>query len=114
VSAALQEALCREFERAALRLRLDEELGTRHGLAWDEFVLLEAVEEAGGALATRSLAGRLGLRPSALVLRLLPLEKTGWLERATSCEGARSVRLRAPGRRLLAEARETAGVVCAL
>ena len=58
MSAALQEALRREFERAALRLRLDEELGTRHGLAWDEFVLLEAVEEAGGALATRSLAGR--------------------------------------------------------
>ena len=113
MSAALQEALRREFERAALRLRLDEELGTRHGLAWDEFVLLEAVEEAGGALATRSLAGRLGLRPSALVLRLLPLEKTGWLERATSGEGARSVRLRAPGRRLLVEARETAEAVCA-
>ena len=47
------------------------------------------------------------------VLRLLPLEKTGWLERATSGEGARSVRLRPPGRRLLAEARETAEAVCA-
>ena len=44
---------------------------------------------------------------------LLPLEKTGWLERVTSGEGARSVRLRAPGRRLLAEALETAEAVCA-
>jgi DNA-binding MarR family transcriptional regulator len=113
VSAALQEALQREFERAALRLRLDEELGSQHGLAWDDFVLLQAVEEAGGALATRALAGRLGLRPSALVLRLLPLEKTGWLARATAVEGTRSVLLRPPGRRLLAEARETAEAVCA-
>jgi len=67
----------------------------------------------GGALPTRTLAARLGLSASALVLRLLPLEKTGLITRAVTPAGMREVALRAPGRRLLGEARETALEVCA-
>jgi MarR family transcriptional regulator, organic hydroperoxide resistance regulator len=112
-AAALDAVLERQFALAALRLRLDEELGTLHGLAWDDFVLLTGLDEAGGALPTRTLAARVGLSASALVLRLLPLEKTGLITRAVSQAGVREVLLRAPGRRLLAEARETAQAVCA-
>lgn len=110
---ALQGALALHRAHAALRLRLDEELGTLHGLAWDDFVLLDAIEAAGGASSTRALAGRLGLTPSALVLRLLPLEKTGLVERVSAGEGGRRVLLRGSARGLLREARETAQVVCA-
>lgn len=111
--AALQAALGLHFAHAALRLRLDEELGTLHGLAWDDFVLLQALDAGEAEPSTRMLASRLGVTPSALVLRLLPLEKTGWIERVPSPQGGRRVLLRGPGRQLLREARETAQAVCA-
>ncbi|MFC5499290.1 hypothetical protein ACFPOE_17220 [Caenimonas terrae] len=47
-----------------------------------------------------------------LLLRLLPLEKTGLLERAADGDGKRRVTLRPPGRRLLREARDTAASAC--
>jgi hypothetical protein len=50
---------------------------------------------------------------SQLLLRVLPLEKTGLVERAADAEGRRLVRLRPPGRRLLNEARHTAANACA-
>lgn len=111
--AALQAALGLHFAHAALRLRLDEELGTFHGLAWDDFVLLQALDAGGAQPPTRALASRLGMTASALVLRLLPLEKTGLVERVAAPQGGRCVRLRGPGRQLLREARETAQAICA-
>ena len=108
---ALAAVLRQQSDFAALRLRLDEELGTLHGLSWDDFVLFAALQEAGGALATRELAQRVGLSASALVVRLLPLEKTGLVERVAA-QGVREVRLRSPGRQLLGEARATAQHVC--
>jgi DNA-binding MarR family transcriptional regulator len=50
---------------------------------------------------------------SHLLLRLLPLEKTGLVERAADGDGKRRVTLRAQGRRLLHEARDTAADACA-
>jgi DNA-binding MarR family transcriptional regulator len=50
---------------------------------------------------------------SHLLLRLLPLEKTGLVERAEDAEGKRRVMLRPQGRRRLREARDTAATVCA-
>jgi MarR family transcriptional regulator, organic hydroperoxide resistance regulator len=48
------------------------------------------------------------------VLRLLlPLEKTGLVERAADRDGKRRVMLRPQGRLLLHEARETAANACA-
>ncbi|RYF16132.1 MAG: MarR family transcriptional regulator [Comamonadaceae bacterium] len=110
---ALQSCLLRQHAHAALTFRLDEELGTHHGLAWSDFVLLALVDEAGGALATPELATRLGLRRSHFVLQVLPLEKTGLVARTIADDGSRQVALRPAGRRLLREARETAEFVCA-
>jgi DNA-binding MarR family transcriptional regulator len=112
-AAALQACLARHQAHAALSFRLDEELGTHHGLAWSDFVLLEALDAAGGSLASAALAQRLGLLRSRLLLQLRPLEKTGVLERIDAPDGRR-VALRPAGRGLLREARETAGAVCAV
>jgi MarR family transcriptional regulator, organic hydroperoxide resistance regulator len=49
---------------------------------------------------------------SQLLLRLLPLEKTGLVERAADGDGKRRVTLRPQGRRLLHEARHTAADAC--
>ena len=109
----LDDALARHLAHAAWRHRLDTELGQWHGLAWDDFVLLTALDAAGGAMPTRALASRMGLSASALVLRLLPLEKTGLVARAATPEGVREVILRGPGKRLVAEATDTAQDLCA-
>jgi len=55
---------------------------------------------------------RLHTPVSQLVLRLLPLEKTGLLERKPDGQGRRRVTLRASGQRLLREARDTAAQAC--
>ncbi|TFZ07845.1 MarR family transcriptional regulator [Ramlibacter humi] len=96
---------------AALRLKLDEELGFLHGLGWDEFVLLSSLDGHPGGLPLRDLGRLLGLQASALLRRLPPLEKTGWLARERGAGGMRVV-LRPGGRRLAREARETAAHLC--
>jgi DNA-binding MarR family transcriptional regulator len=103
----------RHLDQAALNFRLDDELGTHHGLSWSDFVLLSVLDGADGAVSSPELADRLGLTPSRLVLQLLPLEKTGLVARDVAADGKRSVTLRASGRRLLRESRETAADVCA-
>jgi hypothetical protein len=70
------------------------------------------LDAAGGTAPPAQLARSLHTPVSQLVLRLLPLEKTGLLERKAYGEGQRRVTLRAPGRRLLREARETAANAC--
>lgn len=110
---ALQGFLAQHQAHAAMTFRLDEELGTLHGLSWDDFVLLELLESAGGAQPGPQLAGRLGLARSHFILRLLPLEKVGLVTRTAGDDGQRHVALRPPGRRLLREARETAAALCA-
>lgn len=110
---ALQACLDRHLEHAAVEFVLDDELGTRHGLSWADFVLLTALDAAGGATPATQLARSLHTPASRLLLRLLPLEKTGLVERATDGDGKRRVKLRQPGRRLLREARDTAANACA-
>jgi DNA-binding MarR family transcriptional regulator len=110
---ALQACVDRHLEHAALVFLLDDELGTHHGLSWADFVLLTALDAAGGAAPAKELARTLCMRASHLLLRLLPLEKTGLVERAADGDGKRRVTLRPQGRRLLQEARYTAANVCA-
>ena len=110
---ALQSCLERHHAQVALALVLDEELGTLHGLAWADFVLLDALASAGGTLPSRELARRVSVTPARLVLQLLPLEKTGLVARTQVPGGGREVTLRGNGARLLAEARDTAAEVCA-
>jgi DNA-binding MarR family transcriptional regulator len=111
--ALLQSCLDRHLDQAALNFRLDDELGTQHGLSWSDFVLLSVLDDADGTVSSSELAGRLGVLRSRLVLQLLPLEKTGLVARDVAVGGKRTVALRPGGRRLLHEARDTAGAVCA-
>ncbi len=109
---ALQVCLNRHLAHAALVFVLDEELGTHHGLSWADFVLLTVRDAAGGAAPATALARTLRMPASHLLLRLLPLEKTGLVERAADGDGKRRVTLRPQGRRLLHEARDTAAQAC--
>ncbi len=110
---ALQACVHRHLEHAAKVFVLDDRLGTHHGLSWADFVLLTVLDAAGGASPVKALAHAMSMPASHLLLRLLPLEKTGLVERASDDDGERRVTLRPQGRRLLNEARDTASMVCA-
>jgi DNA-binding IclR family transcriptional regulator len=94
---------------ASLQLKLDDALGTWHGMGLDDFMLLRQLAQApGGRLPLADLVRPLGLRPSAVMRQLVPLEKTGRIQR----EPGRYVLLRPAGRSQLAEATETASAIC--
>lgn len=99
-----------ERDRAATVFVLDEELGTHHGLSWADFVLLHDLQA--GGWAEPQLASRLGLRRSALLMRVRPLEKLGLLARSGEA-GRPVVALRPAGHRVVREASETAAAVWA-
>jgi DNA-binding MarR family transcriptional regulator len=94
---------------ASLQRMLDDALGTLHGMGHADFIVLDALARAQGQrLPVAALGAPLGVVPSAVVRRLLPLEKTGHIARE---EGA--VVLRAAGRAAVNEARVTADAICA-
>jgi DNA-binding MarR family transcriptional regulator len=108
-------AFCLEVAQAQARLRrkLDDELGTWHGLSYEDFVLLSALERAeGGRLTAAGLASPLGIQPSSVLRIVLALEKTGLVQREPDAAGRRWVVLRKPGRQLLGEAAENAEAIC--
>jgi len=109
---ALQACIRRHLTHAAEVFILDDELGTHHGLSWADFMLLTVLDAAGGTAPALELARASRMRASHLVLRLLPLEKTGLVERVADGAGNRHVTLRPPGRQLLNEARCTAAAAC--
>jgi MarR family transcriptional regulator, organic hydroperoxide resistance regulator len=109
--AALQACLDREYARAAASFRLDDELGTHHGIAWADFVLLESLQS--GAMLDTELAGRLGMLRSHLLMRVRPLQKLGLVTCQVDGEDSRTIALSVAGRRLANEARDTAAHVCA-
>ena len=109
---ALQACMDGHLAHAAMVYRLDEELGTHHGLSWADFVLLTALDAAAEATLAKELARTLSMPASQLLLQLLQLEKIGLVERAADGTGKRSVKLRPQGRRLLREARDTAENAC--
>ena len=107
---ALATALALHRAHARLQLKLDDALGTLHGLSWDDFVLLATLAEAQPqGLSLSALVAPLGIPPSGVLRRVAPLEKLGLVERST----ARLVMLRPAGRRLWQEACETAADICA-
>lgn len=111
---ALQDCMNRHLAHAAMVCRLDDELGTHHGLSWADFVLLTALDAASEAAPAKELARTLCMPASRLLLQLLPLEKIGLLERAADRNDKPRVKLRPQGRRLLSEARDTAENACVL
>lgn len=110
---ALQACVERHLAHAALVAVLDNELSTHHGLSWADFVLLTVLDAADGAAPAMALARTLRTPASHLLLRLLPLEKTGLVARVSDGDGKRRVTLRPQGRRRLHEARYTAANACA-
>jgi DNA-binding MarR family transcriptional regulator len=110
---ALQACVDRHLAHAATVFVLDNELGTHHGMSWADFVLLTVLDAAAGAASATELARILCMPASHLLLRLLPLEKIGLLERAADGDGRRRIALRPHGRRRLHEARDTAANACA-
>ena len=86
--------------QASLQQRLDERLGEWHGLNFGDYQLLQALDSQPHGLSLSALASRLLQAPASTLRQLLPLEKTGLLERS-----AGQVWLRSVGRQLLAEAR---------
>lgn len=110
---ALLACVDRHLEHAAMVFILDDELGIHHGLSWADFLLLTVLDAAGGAAPARVLARILCTPASHLLLRLLPLEKTGMGERVAGNDGKRRVTLRPQGWQLLTEARSTAVNACA-
>lgn len=109
--ANLQSVLEREHAHAAAIFRLDDELGTRHGLSWADFVLMDHLCDEDAGVQEARLAEAVGVLRSKLLMRTRPLEKLGLVSRSAADAGRR-IALSPAGRRLLAEARETAEVVC--
>lgn len=114
-TSSFEQCLRISAAHSRIQLALDEELGTFHGLSYADFMLLHRLADAPQQqLPLVELAPQLGVRPSAMVRQILPLEKIGLLARDTPAngQGRRQVRLRPAGRQVLAGATETARALC--
>jgi DNA-binding MarR family transcriptional regulator len=101
--------------QASLTLRLDADLGAFHGLNFGDFTLLYLLMRADhGRLPMASLARTLGLPMSALMRKMVLLEKTGLAERVPGPETdpRRHAALRAGGRQLAQGAVATVEAHC--
>lgn len=97
---------------ASLQLRLDDELGTHHGISYSDFVLLHLLAQAdGGRINIPDLMLPIGQPQSAVLRQLIVLEKIGLVVRE-GAKGLRSAVLRPPGHMLVNAARETADSIC--
>lgn len=98
---------------ASLQLKLDDELGTYHGIGFNDLALLNLLAQASqGRMKVSELVQPLGQPPSAVLRQLIVLEKIGLVERVGTA-GSRQATLRPAGRARVNEARETADRVCA-
>jgi len=106
--------LCLALHRAhaSLQLKLDDELGTYHGVSFNDFALLNLLAQAdGGRVSIPELVRPLGQPQSAVLRQLIVLEKIGLVVR-DGANGLRQAVLRPAGRALVNAARETADSIC--
>jgi DNA-binding MarR family transcriptional regulator len=97
---------------ASLQLKLDNELGTYHGISFNDFALLNLLAQAdGGRVSIPELVRPLGQPQSAVLRQLILLEKIGLVMRE-GANGDRQAVLRPAGRALVNTARETADSIC--
>jgi DNA-binding MarR family transcriptional regulator len=97
---------------ASLQRKLDDELGTYHGIGFGDFALLDMLARSeAGRLGILDMVRPLGQSEAALVRRLISLEKIGLVERA-GANGCRQAVLRPAGRALAQAARDTATGIC--
>ncbi|MBG9388619.1 MarR family winged helix-turn-helix transcriptional regulator [Caenimonas aquaedulcis] len=109
-------ALCMQVcdAYARLMLKLDDVLGTMHGLGLAEFRLLRALASAPQErLPVAALVSPMGVRLSGVTRQLMPLEKTGQLRRESGTDGKRYAVLLPGGKRAVREAEVTAEAICA-
>ncbi|MGO4391611.1 MarR family winged helix-turn-helix transcriptional regulator [Variovorax sp. M-6] len=100
---------------ASLSLRLEEDLGAFHGLSFGDFTLLHGLLHADqGRMRMTDLAQLLGLPMSALMRKMVVLEKTGLAERlsAPGDEGRRHAAIRTGGRKVMLDAIVTVEAIC--
>lgn len=99
---------------ASLTRRLDNALGSYHGLSFGDFMVLASLSRApGGRLRRVDLAERLGLTASGVTRALIPLEKIGLVKRQPDERDARIgyAVLTLAGAKLLANAAASAELV---
>ena len=97
---------------ASLQLKLDDELGTYHGISFNDFALLNLLAQAdGGRVSIPALVRPLGQPQSAVLRQLIVLEKIGLVVREGT-KGDRQAVLCPAGRALVNTARETADSIC--
>jgi hypothetical protein len=71
---------------ASLQLKLDDELGTYHGISFSDFALLNLLAQAdGGRVSIPELVRPIGQPQSAVLRQLIVLEKM-WPRGARRCE----------------------------
>ncbi len=102
--------------QALLASRLDDTLGTLHGISFSDFQLLSQLGGAPGKRLRRAdLAGRVAQSASGVTRALLPLEKVGLVTREPDPRDTRLsyATLTAAGQALLPTAAETAQMICA-
>ena len=109
--------LCLNIGRAhaSLNLKLQENLGAFHGLNYEDFTLLHRLLGAeGGCMPAADLARFLGLPTSALIRKMVLLEKTGLAERTAGTNGdGLHAAIRPGGRKLMQAAVTTVEAICA-
>ncbi|MDM0006727.1 helix-turn-helix domain-containing protein [Variovorax sp. J22G73] len=112
---ALDFCLALGRAHASLGLRLGDDLGAFHGLDFGDFILLSVLLRAEGAgMPLVALARTLGLPMSALMRRMVLLEKTGLAERVPgpAADPRRHAALRPGGRQLAQTALLTVEAHC--
>lgn len=106
--------LCLALHRAhaSLQLKLDDELGSYHGISFNDFVLLNLLAQAeNGRVNISELVRPLGQPQSAVLRHLIVLEKIGLVLRDSASGDSQAV-LRPAGRALVNAAHETAVSIC--
>lgn len=108
----LDFCLALHLAHASLQLKLDDELGTYHGIGFSDFVLLNLLAQAaGGRASIPQLVRPLGQPQSAVLRQVIVLEKIGLVVREGT-RGSRLAALRPAGRALINTASETAASIC--
>lgn len=92
---------------AEITRQLDNSLGAIHGIGLSEFMVLQALSAAhNGSLRRIDIAESLGRTASGITRMLMPMEKIGLVEKASSTRDARvsMVKISAAGERILDDA----------